>query len=1802
MSVPKRKGLDFDYRELHRTGKRVIKIRNKMDNLNSKLDVLSINICSDIEDHYDSYQIENLSDEEELNEYVTKLGGLKKEFRRIHAQIKTAEGENFDTNYPNFKEQLEELNTKFKNANGKLTKLRKTKRKNLGENSRVGLETDKLRQEIASIQKLEEEKKLKSKSEWSIFIDQINWMINDCKWTDLHDLEEVQSQLLTFESKLEIFSKVCSDIESVYGQEASDLGYIDKNIKVIHLIRGHISEGKLRITDIKHENQEILNNKLKKEEHDKVIAEEEHFKQAKFEEKIKIDNLLSCAQNLEFEIKLRYDSLKVKCTSDLSKLSDYEILDFKKRSDNINSELRELLDKISVFIQFILPCGVRGNQMFQNVVSIRESTSNETKMFLKLLQKTIEDRDISEKKLKNASVLNIQLKKFEGYKSETNIYSFRSDFKKLIEPHVQKTIQADVLKKNHLAGAAYNLVSGMDDINKIWEKLIDVYGDHQLLLQNKIDSLEKFGNLDKLKDDEKIAYTLSSILNVMTDLEILAQEYDLEGELYHGGGLQNLLHLIGQHRERKFIKSIAKDKLKNKNKWSKLQKFLSAELTEREAYILNEKAKKCLNITKAKEGKNNDIEKFDESKTIESNKSFLSNEYNNEDCPCFICGNSKDHVKSFDANSKPFIEYVACRTFAEMKTSERNKLLYKNKFCAKCLTPGVKYNSEHVCDQKYVCNQIYKNKNGKEIKCHNHVLVCPYHADNVKNKELLDLYKTNMDNFNKNFKEFSKNISTSCFSEVYKNDNQKPQHEDNSIFAFQTIDVEGLQFNIFYDSGCGDLVISKDCRNRLTSIGRAKLEHDGPITLNGVGNQTSVCDLGVFSIQIPLNGGVDARMCGICVETITTPFPKYPLEKVEKDFRLSVERINRDLVSTLPKLPKEVGGVVDIMIGKQYLKYFPKEVVQLESGLTLYQSRFNSPDGTNGVIAGPHPEFTKIDRMAHFAVNQKFTYYSSSVQNYKTFHTLIDDVPLLGYNKIFDKTPSASVPGEFFENTKYQCHFGISCVLPKIGGVGVKCDHSIHISRGPKKLKTFEKIENTCTDMSYRCPECRNCVKCKNGGSIENISIQEEIEQNLINESITLDIENKVCIAKLPFIANPKLRIVPNFETAQKVYIAQIKKLVKAPEDKKEIIEAESKLQQLRYVKYLKDLPENEKNFIMNSEVKYFIPWRLAWSKSISSPVRPVFDASQRTPGGCSLNDILAKGTNNMNNLVEILIRWTIMVWAFHTDIRKMYNAVQLCKSDWCYQLYLWNKNLDINEEPEIKIITSVVNGIVSSGNQAERAIRLTAETFKAQFPKAFDIIHKDTYVDDVISGAASEIEGILITDDLQLCLEKGGFTLKGFSFSGRDPDENLSTDNKSVKVGGLKWFTKEDFLMFNVGELNFSKKVRGRKTGNKVGIPEILTKRDCVGKVAELYDPLGKITPLIAGMKLDISNLHRSGLSWDDKLPDNLRSIWESNFQMMQEIGQIKYRRAIVPMDAKNLDITTIDTGDASAQLICIAIHAQFELKDGTFSCQLVFGRSKVVPEGTSIPRAELMAARMNAATGFTVKKAFGKYHKKSIKLSDSMVALHWISNQRKILKIWVRNHVIEINRLVDLSCWGYVESKNMISDLGTRKGATINDVVEGSDWYNGLDWMKEAENTFPIISIKKLKLSKSDDIEATKEKYVLNESFNSWLSFFQEKVIEEEISPRYKFSKYLIDPNRYRFRKVIRVMALDRCPNAPLTICLDHKRIIESNSNIFKVWLKSWLVSFVPSLIERPKWHTTKNQINVGDVVLFLKSKRGI
>ena len=116
-------------------------------------------------------------------------------------------------------------------------------------------------------------------------------------------------------------------------------------------------------------------------------------------------------------------------------------------------------------------------------------------------------------------------------------------------------------------------------------------------------------------------------------------------------------------------------------------------------------------------------------------------------------------------------------------------------------------------------------------------------------------------------------------------------------------------------------------------------------------------------------------------------------------------------------------------------------------------------------------------------------------------------------------------------------------------------------------------------------------------------------------------------------------------------------------------------------------------------------------------------------------------------------------------------------------------------------------------------------------------------------------------------------------------PLKNPSDDGESICVAGMVWHSKEDLLSFDIGELNFSKKSRGRKLSNEESkkIPKMITRRHCISKVAEVYDLTGKIMPIISSMKIDLHELVERKLDWDDVIPDNLRSVWVSNFEMIR-------------------------------------------------------------------------------------------------------------------------------------------------------------------------------------------------------------------------------------------------------------------------------------------------------------------------------
>ena len=103
------------------------------------------------------------------------------------------------------------------------------------------------------------------------------------------------------------------------------------------------------------------------------------------------------------------------------------------------------------------------------------------------------------------------------------------------------------------------------------------------------------------------------------------------------------------------------------------------------------------------------------------------------------------------------------------------------------------------------------------------------------------------------------------------------------------------------------------------------------------------------------------------------------------------------------------------------------------------------------------------------------------------------------------------------------------------------------------------------------------------------------------------------------------------------------------------------------------------------------------------------------------------------------------------------------------------------------------------------------------------------------------------------------------------------------------------------------------------------------------------------------------------------------------------------------------------------------------------------------SISRAELFAAVLNASAGHVVSLAFEEFVKHRVSLSDSQIVLFWINNLKLQLKQWVRSRIAESHRLTKPKNWYYIDSKNNISDLGTKKGNKLSDVLDDSVWVNG-------------------------------------------------------------------------------------------------------------------------------------------------------
>ncbi|XP_011884101.1 PREDICTED: uncharacterized protein LOC105571245 [Vollenhovia emeryi] len=438
----------------------------------------------------------------------------------------------------------------------------------------------------------------------------------------------------------------------------------------------------------------------------------------------------------------------------------------------------------------------------------------------------------------------------------------------------------------------------------------------------------------------------------------------------------------------------------------------------------------------------------------------------------------------------------------------------------------------------------------------------------------------------------------------------------------------------------------------------------------------------------------------------------------------------------------------------------------------------------------------------------------------------------------------------------------------------------------------------------------------------------------------------------------------------------------------------------------------------------YVIPHQPVFRpESTTTKLRVVFDASSKTTSGASLNDKLMPGPNLQADLQRILIRFRTHEFALTADITSMFRQILVDHRDRNLQLILWRD--EKTQCQQLYKLNTVTYGTASAPFLSMRCLKELANIYKREFPLAAKAIEEDFYMDDVLSGGPTLKSAITLQTQLTEMLARGHFPLRKWRANHQDVLKHLSEHSRAdnllvidkdqpLKTLGLLWNATTDTFQYQV-----------TLKGNALN-----TKRNVLSKIAQVFDPLGLVAPVLIVGKIIMQKIWQQQVEWDQELPTNLKMAWE-------------------------------DYNTSLAGLNDIRVHRNVNIRNQASTFDL-YG-AKVAPlKIISLPRLELEAALLLAQLYNIVKRSCRDKVNKVKLWSDSMITLGWIKTPPHLLKTFVANRVSKIQGLTEEVTWAHVSSEENPADLLSR-GVSASRLIEEQLWWNGPCWLREGKQPPP-------------------------------------------------------------------------------------------------------------------------------------------
>ena len=504
------------------------------------------------------------------------------------------------------------------------------------------------------------------------------------------------------------------------------------------------------------------------------------------------------------------------------------------------------------------------------------------------------------------------------------------------------------------------------------------------------------------------------------------------------------------------------------------------------------------------------------------------------------------------------------------------------------------------------------------------------------------------------------------------------------------------------------------------------------------------------------------------------------------------------------------------------------------------------------------------------------------------------------------------------------------------------------------------------------------------------------------------------------------------------------------------LAEVQDEVQKLLEQEFVVEVPAEKVN---HDKPEWYLPLQAVFTPDRTTKVRLVFDASAKGPNGKSLNDHLEKGPNYINSLPNVLMAWRFDKVAYTGDMRKMFNQVMIHPDDQEFHRFLWRRN--DREQPRVYQWTRLNFGDKPAPDIAAGAIKTLAKASESMYPEAAKELCTHVYVDDIGGSREDEARCKRITDEIDAILATGQFQIKAWHSNNKNIDQ---TDQEFTDFLGHKWYKTHDKFSFKKNEIDVDVKS--------------LTKRNCLACVAQLWDPIGLVTPATIELRIDLQELWSAGYSWDEILPEQIQTKWRKNVQTLNQLLSHEFNRKLKPDTAVGLpEIHGFCDGGEKAY--GSAIFLRWKLADGSYRCIPFMIKAYVAPlKKKSIPRLELMGCLSLARLYSTCKEAleFAEITScKSVFWIDSQTVLTWIRTCSRKFKPFVSVRVAEIQETVETQAFRYIRSDCNPADVLTR-GAPPEEL---KSWMEGLPFLWLPEEEWPKFEGN----SKQDDGESSNE-----------------------------------------------------------------------------------------------------------------------